>query len=96
MEETPIQKEKFYSSILEIMSDGKQRTAREVGIELKERYLLGDGTRQSAAPRLTELQNKGLVISVGSKVDEITRKRVTVYEKGNSILNVINSIMSSL
>lgn len=89
MEEFPVQKEKFYGAIIEIMSDGIARTAREVSIVLKEKYFLGDGTRQSAAPRITELEDKGLLVTVDKKFDSITRKYVRTYEKGDSVLSVI-------
>ena len=65
--------------ILEILSDGIERTAREIAEEM---YLAGytnTPDRNNASPRLTSLLDKRQVVIVGRKTDNITGKGVAIY-----------------
>lgn len=61
--------------ILEVLGKDRAMTAREIAEEL------GFVERNSTAPRLTELEEKGIVEKVGKKFDKVTRRMVTVYRR---------------
>ena len=65
--------------ILEILSDGIERTAREVAFEMCERGFTNTVERNNASPRLTNLLEKRKVIIVGKKTDNLTNKSVAIY-----------------
>lgn len=65
--------------ILEILSDGIERTAREVAFEMCERGFTNTVERNNASPRLTNLLENRKVIIVGKTLDHTTGKRVAVY-----------------
>ena len=79
MEVTQIKREKLYSLILATLKDSKGMTAREVSINLFAQGHIFTPTRQETAPRLCELEKQGRVEVCGSKVDESTRKHVSIY-----------------
>lgn len=66
--------------ILEILSDGIERTAREVAFEMCERGFTNTVERNNASPRLTTLLEKRKVIIVGKTLDHTTGKRVAVFK----------------
>lgn len=61
--------------ILEVLGRDRAMTAREIAQEL------GFVERNSTAPRLTELEERGIVEKVGKKFDKVTRRMVTVYRR---------------
>jgi hypothetical protein len=65
--------------ILEILSDGIERTAREIAFEMCERGFTNTVERNNASPRLTDLLEKRQVIIVGRAIDYTTGKKVSVY-----------------
>lgn len=65
--------------ILEILSDGIERTAREIAFEMCERGFTNTLERNNASPRLTDLLEKRQVIIVGKAMDYTTGKKVSVY-----------------
>jgi hypothetical protein len=65
--------------ILEILSDGIERTAREIAFEMCERGFTNTVERNNASPRLTDLLEKRQVIIVGRTMDYTTGKKVSVY-----------------
>lgn len=65
--------------ILEILSDGIERTAREIAFEMCERGFTNTVERNNASPRLTDLLEKRQVIIVGKAMDYTTGKKVSVY-----------------
>lgn len=65
--------------ILEILSDGIERTAREIAFEMCERGFTNTVERNNASPRLTDLLEKRQVIIVGKAIDYTTGKKVSVY-----------------
>lgn len=75
-----VDRKKKYKQIIEILSGGKELTAREVSIEMFNRGYAADSERNNAAPRLTELSKKGLVEPIGKKKCIFTGKSVAVYK----------------
>lgn len=74
-----VNREKRYVQILNILR-GKTMTAKEVAVEMNQRGYVPTSERNFAAPRLTELVNKGMVQVVGKKVCEYTNKKVAQYQ----------------
>lgn len=74
-----VNREKRYAQILNILR-GKTMTAKEVAVEMNQRGYVPTSERNFAAPRLTELMNKGMVQVVGKKVCEYTNKKVAQYQ----------------
>jgi hypothetical protein len=66
--------------VLEILSDGIERTAREVAFEMCERGFTNTVERNNASPRLTSLLEQRKVIIVGKALDTVTGKRVAVFK----------------
>ena len=66
--------------VLEILSDGIERTAREVAFEMCERGFTNTVERNNASPRLTSLLDQRKVIIVGKALDHTTGKRVAVFK----------------
>ena len=65
--------------ILEILI--KPMTAQEIADELYKLKLIPDNSRSKTAPRLTEMEQLGLVKQVGAKKDYLSKKMVTIYAK---------------
>ena len=65
--------------VLEILSDGIERTAREVAFEMCERGFTNNYERNNASPRLTDLLEDRKVMVVGRKLDSLTGKKVAVF-----------------
>lgn len=74
-----IDKKAREQQILEILSDGIERTAREIAFEMCERGFTNTVERNNASPRLTDLLEKRQVIIVGKAMDYTTGKKVSVY-----------------
>ena len=75
---TPVNKQRLYGEIISVLKK-RDMTAREVSIELFKQGIVLSATRQETAPRLTELERKGIVGFSGTKIDRMTRKTVTIY-----------------
>jgi hypothetical protein len=73
-----VNREKRYRQILDIL-DGNEMTAKEVAVEMCRRGYVPTSERNYAAPRLTELQQKGRVEAIGKKKCQYTNKTVAVY-----------------
>lgn len=65
--------------VLEILSDGIERTAREVAFEMCERGFTNTIERNNASPRLTSLLEQRKVAIIGKALDHITGKNVAVF-----------------
>lgn len=65
--------------VLRILADGGGMSAQEVAAELHRRGVTPTDERNFAAPRLTELAEKGLVKPVGKKICGKTGRRVSVW-----------------
>ena len=68
-----------YEQILDRLMAGR-RTAKEVAVELFDLKLIPSTERNYTAPRLTELEQMGLVRVVDKTKCEYTGKTVAVYE----------------
>lgn len=68
-----------YEQILERLLTGV-KTAKEVAVELYELGLIPSTERNYTAPRLTELEQMGLVQVISKKKCDYTGKTVAVYE----------------
>ena len=68
-----------YEQILERLD--KPKTAKEIAIELFELGIIPSTERNYTAPRLTELEKKGIVRVVEKKKCDYTGKTVAIYEK---------------
>lgn len=69
------------NQVLEILSDGQERTARQVAFEMWQRGFTNNTERNNASPRLTSLLEQRKVVVVGKERDRITGKKVAVYRK---------------
>lgn len=68
-----------HKTVLQILKACGDMTAQEVASELHKRGITPTDERNFAAPRLTELADKGLVKTVGKKVCGKTGRKVTVW-----------------
>lgn len=79
LNEIQSKKEMRYEQILNRLLTGAQ-TAKEIAVELFELELIPSTERNYTAPRLTELEKKGLVKVIDKKKCQYTGKTVAVYE----------------
>jgi len=70
---------KRQQTVLLILQECGDLTAQETATELHRREITPTDERNFAAPRLTELADKGLVTAVGKKTCEKTGRRVTIW-----------------
>ena len=84
-----VNRENMYKWILAVLQgdmecplgwDCTELTAREISIVLCKNGYIPLAIRQATAPRLTELVEFGKVEVVGSKVDEQSKKTVSIYK----------------
>ena len=66
-------------TVLQILKDCGDMTAQEIATELRARGITPTDERNFAAPRLTEMADKGLVAAVGKKICTKTGRRVTIW-----------------
>ena len=66
-------------TVLQILKECGDMTAQETAAELLRRGITPTDERNFAAPRLTELADKGLVEAIGKKICSKTGRRVTVW-----------------
>lgn len=75
-----VDKEKRYKQIVEIMKENSEpMTAKEISVAMWIRNYTPTSERNFAAPRLTELSQKGVVEPIGKKKCNYTGKTVAVY-----------------
>jgi len=67
----------------------KPKTAKEIAVELYEMGITNTTDRNVTAPRLTELEKRGIVRAVTKKKCEWTGKKVAVYEKVNKLDDIV-------
>lgn len=77
-----VDKQRRYKEILDCLGN-KQMTAKEIAVEMNFRGYIPTTERNFAAPRLTELEQKGKVIVVGKKKCDYSGKTVAIYEATN-------------
>lgn len=68
------------NQVLEILSDGKERTARQVAYEMCQRGFTNNAERNNASPRLTSLLEQRKVVVVGKEIDIVTGKKVAIFK----------------
>lgn len=68
-----------YEQILDRLMTGP-KTAKEIAVELFDLQLIPSTERNYAAPRLTELEQMGLVRAIEKKKCQYSGKTVAVYE----------------
>lgn len=83
-----------YEQILDRLDSPK--TAKEIAIELYEIGIIPSAERNYTAPRLTELEKRGIVKAVSKKKCEWTGKTVAVYEKVDKIKDMISENMNHI
>lgn len=76
-----IDKTRMYGLIIAVLKSASEEglTARECSTILYNQGKIYDSSRQATAPRLTELEDKGVVKVVGKKFDNVTNRNVAVY-----------------
>lgn len=77
-----------YEQILDRLD--KPKTAKEIAVELFELGIIPSAERNYTAPRLTELEKRGIVKALKKKKCQYTGKTVAVYEKVEDINKMIN------
>lgn len=77
-----------YEQILDRLD--KPKTAKEIAVELFELGIIPSAERNYTAPRLTELEKRGIVKAFKKKKCEYTGKMVAVYEKVENVNKMIN------
>lgn len=83
-----------YEQILDRLD--KPKTAKEIAVELYELGITTTAERNTVAPRLTELEQRGIVKVVDKKICEWTGKKVAVYEIVNQVEQMINENMQHI
>lgn len=68
----------------------KPKTAKELAVELFELGFIPSTERNYTAPRLSELENMGLVKAIDKKKCEYTGKTVAIYERTQSGFEALN------
>lgn len=63
----------------------KPKTAKEVAVELYDLGIIPSAERNYTAPRLTELEKRGVVRVFGKKTCKWTGKTVAVYERVDTL-----------
>ena len=87
-----VDKKKRYKQIIEVLTGGKEMTAKEIAVEMCNRGYIPTSERNFTAPRLTELSKNGVVEPVGKQRCAYTGKTVCVYallEKQTDIFDFI-------
>lgn len=79
MAETKVNRENMCRWIIDALGT-QQMTAREIAVVLHQKGYIPLPIRQATAPRLTELMESRKVEVVGSKLDEESKKTVSIYK----------------
>ena len=69
----------LYKNIIEILERTPDLTARQVSYAMYQKKIIPFPVRQAAAPRLTELVDKGILEVTGKVYDVTTRRHVATY-----------------
>lgn len=83
-----VDKAKRYKQIIEILTGGKEMTAKEIAVEMCQRGYIPTSERNFTAPRLTELSYKGVVEPIGKQRCTYTGKTVAVYKLREGQANI--------
>lgn len=74
-----VDKQKRYKQIIEILTEGKEMTAKEIAVEMYKRGYTPTSERNFASPRITELLRIGVLDCLGKKKCEYSGKSVSVF-----------------
>lgn len=74
-----VDKQKRYKQIIEILTEGKEMTAKEIAVEMYKRGYTPTSERNFASPRITELLRTGILDVIGRKKCEYSGKSVSVF-----------------
>lgn len=83
-----------YEQILDRLDTPK--TAKEIAVELFELGIIPSTERNYTAPRLTELEKRGIVKVVDKKKCQFTGKTVAVYERVDNLKDMIEENMNHI
>lgn len=83
-----VDKKKRYAQITEVLTGGKEMTAKEIAVEMCNRGYIPTSERNFTAPRLTELSKEGKVEPVGKQRCTYTGKTVAVYKLREEQTNI--------
>ena len=83
-----------YELILEHLD--RPKTAKEIAVELFELGIIPSSERNYVSPRLTELEQRGIVKAFKKKKCEYTGKTVAVYERVDNINKMISENMEHI
>jgi hypothetical protein len=87
-----VDKKKRYMQKVEILTGGKEMTAKEIAVEMCNRGYIPTSERNFTSPRLTELSYKGIVEPIGKKKCTFTGKTVAVYKLIEGQTNIYDFI----
>ena len=87
-----LDKTKRYKQIIDVLTGGKEMTAKQIAIEMWNRGYIPTTERNFAAPRLTELSYKGVVEPCGKQKCSYTGKTVSVYKLREVQTNIFDFI----
>lgn len=85
-----VDRAKRYKQIIEILTGGKEMTAKEIAVEMCQRGYIPISERNFTAPRLTELSKKGVVEPIGKQRCSYTGKTVAVYKLREGQTNIFD------
>ncbi len=74
-----VDRKKRYAQVMDILK-GRTMTAKEVAVEMNLRGFVPTSERNFAAPRLTELVDRGIVEVVGKRKCQYSNKMVAMYK----------------
>ena len=83
-----------YEQILDRLD--KPKTAKEIAIELFDLGLIPSSERNYVSPRLTELEQKGIVKAFRKKKCQYTGHTVAVYERVDNLNKTISENMEHI
>ncbi len=74
----------------------RPKTAKEIAVELFDLGLTYSSERNMVAPRLTELEKRGIVKAFKKKKCQYTGKTVAVYERVDNLADMIEENMNHI
>lgn len=86
-----VDKTKRYKQIIEILKENKYGlTAKQIAVEMCKKGYIPTTERNFAAPRLTELSQKGVVEPIGKTRCVYTGKTVSVFKLRDGQFNIFD------
>lgn len=83
-----VDKTKRYKQIIEILTGGKELSAKEIAVEMCNRGYTPTTERNFSSPRITELLKNGVLDCIGKKRCEYTKKTVSVFRLREGQTNI--------